>query len=187
MSRLMVSCARATRGRGRPSPGLMARLGVPVGGRVRKLRAVEDQSAPIPGEITSELGGGCWMGTEKWWLSIDLSLPKVFFVTTSGRNGSRFEVTGTRNKACGPIRSRCRRGSGGSGSNGPAGGGELSIEEAPMRKFLILTIFVLFFLPVRHGRTAHGYSSSRITPSSSYRHPFFLSLLTATMKPRRSA
>jgi hypothetical protein len=28
--------------------GLMARLGVPVGGRVRKLRAVEDHSAPIP-------------------------------------------------------------------------------------------------------------------------------------------
>jgi hypothetical protein len=41
---------------GRPSPGLMARLGVPVGGRVRKLSAVEDQSAPIPEEITSELG-----------------------------------------------------------------------------------------------------------------------------------
>ena len=35
----------------------MARLGAPVGGRVRKLRAVEDQSAPIPEEITSELGG----------------------------------------------------------------------------------------------------------------------------------
>jgi len=34
----------------------MARLGVPVGGRVRKLRAVEDQSAPIPEEIASELG-----------------------------------------------------------------------------------------------------------------------------------
>jgi hypothetical protein len=33
----------------------MARVGVPVGGRVRKLRAVEDQSAPIPEEITSEL------------------------------------------------------------------------------------------------------------------------------------
>jgi hypothetical protein len=33
---------------GRPSLGLMARLGVPVGGRVRKRRAVEDQSAPIP-------------------------------------------------------------------------------------------------------------------------------------------
>ena len=29
---------------------------VPVGGWVRKLRAVEDQSAPIPEEITSELG-----------------------------------------------------------------------------------------------------------------------------------
>jgi len=34
----------------------MARLGVPVGGRVRKLRAVEDQSAPIPEETTSKLG-----------------------------------------------------------------------------------------------------------------------------------
>ena len=53
----MIFCARATRGRGLPSLGLMARLGVPVGGRVRKLRAVEDQSAPIPEEITSERGG----------------------------------------------------------------------------------------------------------------------------------
>jgi len=34
----------------------MARLGVPVGGRVRKFRAVGDQSDPIPEEITSELG-----------------------------------------------------------------------------------------------------------------------------------
>jgi hypothetical protein len=56
----------------RPSPGLMARLGksiakqsegragekyLPVGGRVRKSRAVEDQSASIPEEVTSELGG----------------------------------------------------------------------------------------------------------------------------------
>ena len=40
--------ARATRGRGLPSLGLMARLGVPVGGWVRRLRAVEDQSTPIP-------------------------------------------------------------------------------------------------------------------------------------------
>ena len=40
----MIFCARATRGLRRPSPGLMARLGVPVGGRVRKLRAVGDQS-----------------------------------------------------------------------------------------------------------------------------------------------
>ncbi len=54
----MIFCARATRSRGSPSPGVMARLGVPVGGRVRKLRAVEDQSAPIPEERTSELGGG---------------------------------------------------------------------------------------------------------------------------------
>ena len=53
----MILCARATRGRGLPSLGLMARLGVPMGGRVRRLRAVEDQSAPIPGEKTSELGG----------------------------------------------------------------------------------------------------------------------------------
>jgi len=34
----------------------MARLGVPVGGRVRKLRAVDDQSAPIPKERMSESG-----------------------------------------------------------------------------------------------------------------------------------
>jgi hypothetical protein len=54
---LMIFCARATRGLRRPSPGLMARLGVPVGGRVRKLRAVEDQSAPIPEERMSKLGG----------------------------------------------------------------------------------------------------------------------------------
>jgi hypothetical protein len=53
----MIFCARATRGRGLPSLGLMARLGVPVGGRVRRLRAVEDQSASIPEEISSRLGG----------------------------------------------------------------------------------------------------------------------------------
>ena len=52
----MTFYARATRGRGLPSPGLMARFGVPVGGWVRKLRAVEDQSAPIPGERTRKLG-----------------------------------------------------------------------------------------------------------------------------------
>jgi len=52
----MTFCARATRGLRRPSLGPMARLGVPVGGRVRKLRAVGDQSDPIPEEITSELG-----------------------------------------------------------------------------------------------------------------------------------
>ena len=34
----------------------MARLGVPVDGWVRKLRAVEDQSATIPRERTSEFG-----------------------------------------------------------------------------------------------------------------------------------
>ena len=52
----LVSCARATRGLRRPSLGLLARLDVPVGGLVKKLRAVEDQSAPIPEEETSELG-----------------------------------------------------------------------------------------------------------------------------------
>jgi len=44
----MIFCARATHGLRRPSPVIVARFGVPVGGRVRKLRAVEDQSAPIP-------------------------------------------------------------------------------------------------------------------------------------------
>jgi hypothetical protein len=53
---LMIFCARATRGLRRPSSGLMARLGVPVGGEVRKLRAVDDQSASISEDITSEPG-----------------------------------------------------------------------------------------------------------------------------------
>ena len=48
-------CSRNARLR-RPSLGLLARLGVPVGGRVRKLRAVEDQSASILGERKSDLG-----------------------------------------------------------------------------------------------------------------------------------
>ena len=39
----------------------MARLGVSVGGRVRKPRAVKDQSAPIPREITSKLGGSMYI------------------------------------------------------------------------------------------------------------------------------
>ena len=63
--RLMIFCARVTRGLRRPSPGLTARLGVPVGGRVRKLRGVEDQSAPIPEEITSKLGGSI-RGQTRW-------------------------------------------------------------------------------------------------------------------------
>jgi len=40
------SLERDVKRSGRLSLGLMARLGVPVGGRVRKPRAVEDQSAP---------------------------------------------------------------------------------------------------------------------------------------------
>ena len=43
----------------------MARLSVPVGGRVKKLRAVEDQSAPIPEKTTSELGGS-GRGQTRW-------------------------------------------------------------------------------------------------------------------------
>ena len=49
-------CSR-TRGRGHPSPGIMARLGVPVGGRVRRLRALEDQSAPTPKRQRASLEG----------------------------------------------------------------------------------------------------------------------------------
>jgi hypothetical protein len=72
----MIFCARATRGRGLPSLRLMERPGksiakqpegwvgekyLPVDGRVRKLRAVEDQSAPIPRERTSKLGGNMYI------------------------------------------------------------------------------------------------------------------------------
>jgi hypothetical protein len=62
---LLISRARATRGLRRPSPGLMARLGVPAGGRVRKLRAVEGQSAPIPERSRASLEGAI-LGAE-WW------------------------------------------------------------------------------------------------------------------------
>jgi hypothetical protein len=48
--------ARATRGLRRPSRGFMARLGVPVGGRVRKLRAVGDPLAsPLLGRWEANL------------------------------------------------------------------------------------------------------------------------------------
>jgi hypothetical protein len=39
---------------------------LPVGGRVRKLRAVEDQSASIPEEITSEHGRIYLMDEDRW-------------------------------------------------------------------------------------------------------------------------
>ena len=67
----MIFCARATRGRGLSSLGLMARLGIPVGGRVRKLCAVEDQSAPIPGERT--ILGGPDAESEGPCLALDVS------------------------------------------------------------------------------------------------------------------
>jgi hypothetical protein len=56
MGNPFVSCARATRGLRKPSPGLLARLGVPVGGRVRKSRAVGDQSGHPFGKMTSRIG-----------------------------------------------------------------------------------------------------------------------------------
>jgi len=43
----------------------MACLGVPVDGWVRKLRAVEDQSATIPRERTSEFGRINYMGASR--------------------------------------------------------------------------------------------------------------------------
>ena len=70
----MIFCARATRGLRRPSLWLMARLGVPVGGRVRKSRAVEDQSALIPGERTSRLGMIYWMGEDRSMRAVNGSL-----------------------------------------------------------------------------------------------------------------
>jgi hypothetical protein len=52
----MISCARATRGLGRPSLGLMARLGVPVGGRARMSRAVKDHLARSQGRRQKDGG-----------------------------------------------------------------------------------------------------------------------------------
>ena len=68
----MIFCARATRGRGLPLLGIMARPGksiakqsegragekyLPVGGRAKKLRAVEDQSALVPEDFISVAHG----------------------------------------------------------------------------------------------------------------------------------
>jgi len=50
MARLGKSIAKQSEGRA-------GKKYLPVGGWVRKSRAMEDQSAPIPEEITSELGG----------------------------------------------------------------------------------------------------------------------------------
>ena len=67
----------------------MARLGVPVGGRVRKPRAVEDQSAPIPEEIASELGGiiRTDKSVERWTCTVGIN-PDI----PHGKDGSRVLV-----------------------------------------------------------------------------------------------
>ena len=49
--------ARPGKSSAKQSEGRAGEKYLPVGGRVKKLRAVEDQSAPIPIERTSELGG----------------------------------------------------------------------------------------------------------------------------------
>jgi hypothetical protein len=52
---------------GRPSPGLMARLGVPVGRRVRKLRAVGGQTGRPPGRRATSSEGE-WRDRLVWSL-----------------------------------------------------------------------------------------------------------------------
>jgi hypothetical protein len=52
----------------------MARLGVPAGGRVRKLRAVEDQSAPIPREKRASLEGSIVFGCARSMRTVKGSL-----------------------------------------------------------------------------------------------------------------
>ena len=47
--------ARPGKSIAKQSEGRAGEKYLPVGGRVRKLRVVEDQSAPIPEEIASEL------------------------------------------------------------------------------------------------------------------------------------
>ena len=53
---LLISLARATRGLKRPSPGLMARLGMPVGGAGEKIaRSWRPSRPPSHEEKSSEL------------------------------------------------------------------------------------------------------------------------------------
>jgi hypothetical protein len=87
------------------SPGLIARLGVLLGGRVKKLRAVEDPSAPIPKEITSKLGGALISSDARskgqpWPLPLELyerlgTLGRNIYIPTGDQNQpSHFNALG---------------------------------------------------------------------------------------------
>jgi hypothetical protein len=83
---LMIFCARATRGRGSPSPGVMVRLGVPVGGRVKKFTqwkiiqppSLKRERASLEGVSVTALDGRNWSnmdalpGCDNWrtWKNI---------------------------------------------------------------------------------------------------------------------
>ena len=73
------SLGHSPKGRYRESEGLARANGTSrraIGGWVRKLRAVEDQSAPIPEEITSELGRIIYI-VRRAHLRIDRSLSDI--------------------------------------------------------------------------------------------------------------
>jgi hypothetical protein len=91
----------------------MARFGVPVGGRVKKLRAVEDQSAPIPREVTSELGGIYWMDGDRSMRAVKGSLGhslKLRYRESEGLRSDYWHVTGNRlqtNRRVGRVKNIC--------------------------------------------------------------------------------
>ena len=91
VGRGLALVAQQRRGRARrterPSPWRMARLGVPVGGRVKKPRAVEDQSAPIPREIASKLGRIIFTRSLRPCLGQGVSLGEEAVLADSGREG----------------------------------------------------------------------------------------------------
>jgi hypothetical protein len=75
----MLSCARATPGHRKPSPGLMARPGVPVGGRVRKLRAV---GAPLAcPQRRRQKSSGCSGGKtpDHFFSQLSFANPRKYF------------------------------------------------------------------------------------------------------------
>ena len=74
----MIFCVRATLGLRRPLIGIMARLGVPVGGRVTRLRAVEGQSAPIPEEEAASEGEWEVSGQVPFLLAVKASSLIIF-------------------------------------------------------------------------------------------------------------
>jgi len=111
--KLMIFRARATRGRGLPSLGLMARLGVLVRGRVRKPRAVGGQTdhPPVKRRLRARLG---WFtrGAQNWffWFICFVSFNQTNESNQTNQIDGASSPSGGRGDGGGRVRDRMGRG-----------------------------------------------------------------------------